>query len=70
MAQVAGKEEQYQKDLRRKLNDLSESLSLSNNGWNAWELEFIEDISLKLQESTIHVTPKQLDKIWDLWEKI
>ncbi len=35
--------ENWQKIVRSKLEDLADSLSLSNKHWNAWELEFIEN---------------------------
>ena len=60
----------YEDDLREKLEDLKSTLTVSNHNWNAWELEFIENITEKLDCATISVTAKQLDKIWDLWEKI
>lgn len=61
----------YQDELRKKLEDLRSTLSLSNCIWNAWELEFIESVCDKLDRAgDINVTPKQLDKIFDLWEKL
>lgn len=60
----------WQKEVRSKIEDLQSTLSLSNNKWNAWELEFIENICEKLNQDIINVSPKQYEKVWDLWEKI
>ncbi len=60
----------WQKEVRGKISDLSSTLSCSNNGWNAWELEFIESMSEKLEQDIINVSPKQYEKIWDLWDRI
>lgn len=60
----------WQKEVRQKIEDLSSTLSLSNNKWGPWELEFIESVSEKLDQDIINVSPKQYEKIWDLWEKI
>lgn len=63
-------QENWQKEVRGKLEDLQSTLSLSNHKWDAWELEFIENICEKLDWAYINVTAKQYEKIWDLWEKI
>lgn len=60
----------WQKDLRVKLEDLRETLNISNHKWNDWELEFIRNITQKLENMVIHVTPNQWEKIEDLWERI
>ena len=62
--------EEFQADLRMKIEELSESLSLSNHPWNEWEIGFIEDMSKKLTQKQIHVSPKQYDTIWNLWDKL
>jgi hypothetical protein len=67
---VKNENDNWQKEVRSKLEDLESTLSLSNNKWNAWELEFIEDICGKLNQDIINVSPKQYEKVWDLWERI
>lgn len=62
--------QEWQDEVRSKIEDLSSTLSLSNNKWNAWELEFIESISEKLEQKTINVSPKQYEIIWNLWDKM
>lgn len=60
----------WQQEVRAKIEDLQGTLAASNNEWNAWELEFIEDMVSKLEQDIINVSPKQYQKIWDLWERI
>lgn len=67
---VKNENENWQKEVRSKIEDLASTLSASNNGWNAWELQFIESVSEKLERDIINVSPKQYEKIWDLWERI
>lgn len=62
--------ENWQKEVRNKLEDLRSTLSVSNNKWNAWELEFIENVCEKLEHDIIQISIKQYEKVWDLWEKI
>jgi hypothetical protein len=52
------------------LEDLQATLSASSNHWTAWELEFIEDISTRLKGKFIDLSPKQYEKVHDLWDKI
>lgn len=59
-----------QASLRRKLEDLRETLHISNAHWSSWEEEFIHDMAEKLALPTIYVTPKQVSIIEDLWERI
>lgn len=61
---------EWQREVRGKLEDLQTTLTISNNHWDAWELEFIENICEKLTLDIINVSPKQYEKIWDLWERI
>lgn len=62
----------WQKEVRGKLEDLQATLSISNIYlfWNPWEVEFIENVCEKLEQEVINVSPKQYDKICDLWERI
>lgn len=60
----------WQKEVRSKITDLSNSLLLSNHQWSEWEFEFIESIQEKLDGHIINVSSKQYEKIWDLWEKL
>ena len=53
-----------------KIEDLVESLSLSNGEWNEWETEFIESLKPKLRYNNIKLTPRQYEKMNDLWEKL
>lgn len=62
--------EEYQADCRKKLEDLLASAQSSNHEWNAWELEFIESVCEKLDDIYINLSTKQIDKVWDLWEKL
>lgn len=62
--------ERYQEDIRHKLEDLRESLSVSNIHWSEWEFDFIESMAEKLSYQTINISPKQYDTIRDLWERI
>lgn len=56
--------------LRERLEDLKATLSVSNNNWNAWELEFIEDICQKLSQPKITMSLKQYDLVCSLWDRI
>jgi hypothetical protein len=56
--------------IRQKLEDLEATLSASNNSWNPWELEFIENICEKLSQKNITMSSKQYEKVNDLWERI
>lgn len=60
----------WQREVRGKLEDLRETVTLTPCPWNAWELEFIEDMVGKLDHDIINISPKQYGKVWDLWEKI
>ena len=55
--------ENWQREVRGKIEDLSSTLSASNNGWGAWELEFIDSMSEKLSQDIINVSPKQFNRI-------
>lgn len=49
------------------IEDLISTLNISNSPWNAWELEFIDsikDVGIKC------LSPKQVDKIEELWDKL
>jgi hypothetical protein len=61
-------DEKWQMEVRSKIEDLDSSKNVVE--WNDWEAEFIENMAEKLEFSTIKVTPKQYEKICDLWEKI
>lgn len=63
-------QEAWQDDLRKILEALEETLDISNVEWNEWEKEFIENICEKLLHKNIKVSPKQYEKIMDLWERI
>lgn len=67
---IKNESKNWQKEIREKLTDLQECLSVSNSLFNEWELSFIECICTKLKNQTISITPKQYEKIWDLWDKI
>jgi hypothetical protein len=67
---TTGKYDEYQAHVRSMLEDLQATLSASNNRWTAWELEFIEDISTRLKGKFIDLSPKQYEKVHDLWDKI
>jgi hypothetical protein len=57
--------------LRTKIEDLVASASASNHPWDAWALEFIESMESKLNIlGDVQVSPKQKEKILDLWEKL
>jgi len=60
----------YQSTLRARIEDLKATLKISNINWGAWEREFIESVSKKLDQQIINVSPAQYKKIYDLWEKI
>lgn len=40
--------------------------------WNAWEMEFIESMGEKIDGNwiSIHLTPKQIEKVESLFEKL
>lgn len=59
----------FQKDIRIKLEDLKNSVKARNNVFSAWERDFINDITLKLQNEKITVSVKQFDIIERLWDK-
>lgn len=60
----------WQNEVRAKLEDLQSTLSVSNSKWNAWELEFIENICEKLNQDIINISVKQYEIVWNLWERI
>lgn len=60
----------YQRDIRSKLEDLRDTLNVSNVKWNKWEREFIESVTLKLEHMSINLSPKQYDNVMNLWERI
>ena len=57
-------------DTREKLEDLKSSLTVSNAPWNAWELEFIKDITKHLENTKISLSEKQLNMVIKLWDKL
>lgn len=57
-------------ELRSMIEDLQETLSISNHRWNAWQLEFIESMAEKLECSMVIVSAKQTEKIRELWDMI
>ncbi len=60
----------WQREVREKIEDLTDTLDISNVEWDAWEREFIESMSEKLGQEIINVSTKQYTRIWELWEKI
>lgn len=60
----------YQKDLRKKIEDLVSTLTIRNISWSDWERSFISDMGKKLEWEEIQVSAKQLEIIDRLWEKI
>ena len=56
----------FQGSLKEKVNDLVESLNLSNGNWNDWEDELIRSVDKWERD----YTPAQAKKIIDLWEKL
>ena len=63
-------EQRVQNEIRSRLEDLQSSLSISTSPWNAWELEFIENICSKIDDDPIRLSDKQYEKVCDLWEKL
>lgn len=63
-------EENWQREVRGKVQDLSDSVKHKWFSWGPWELEFIESMAEKLRYDVMNVTPKQYEKVWDLWEKL
>lgn len=59
----------YQAEVRAKLTDLKASLDNRFVRWNEWERSFIVSIVIKLEHDNIDISPKQYQRVWDLWEK-
>lgn len=51
----------------QKIEDLIESLSISNVNWSAWALEFIESLGDK---NFNQLTLNQQTKVEELWETL
>ncbi len=49
------------------LEDLRESLNISNLEWNSWERKFIADVGFRAPES---LSEAQVDKARELWNRI
>ena len=60
----------WQREVREKIEDLVLAIEHTRANFNSWAIGFIESMSEKLNQKTIHVTPKQYEKIMDLWERI
>ncbi len=67
---VKNEEDNWQKEVRGKIDDLVIASEHAKSKFNSWALDFIDSISEKLDREIIHVTPKQYEKICDLWDKI
>lgn len=50
-----------------KIEDLVSSIKASNHKWGAWELEFIESLDGREFEK---LSPKQKQKVEELWDKL
>ncbi len=57
-------------DLRDKIELLSESVTHRWVDWDAWELEFIEQMSEKAEQDKFRLTEKQREKVEELWDRI
>ena len=56
--------------LKEKIQDLVLSLRASNNPWGGWEKDFIRDLEKKLDSGRLSLSPKQEQKVLELWEKL
>lgn len=59
----------YEAEVRAKLIDLKNSLKDRYIRWSDWEKQFIGSVVAKLEHDKIDISPKQYQRIWDLWEK-
>lgn len=56
--------------LKEKIQDLVLSIRASNNPWGAWEKDFIRDLEKKLDSQRLNLSPKQQEKVLELWDKL
>lgn len=65
----ANEDANYQAEVRAKLTDLRSSLKDRYVRWSDWEKSFISSVVVKLYYDKIDISPKQYQRVWDLWEK-
>lgn len=63
-------DDKQQKEVREIIQGLVDVAKTQNHPFNDWEIEFIENMEVKLQYSEIKLSPKQADKLMAIWDKV
>lgn len=62
--------EEWEKDVREKIQDLKEHITAVNHEMGDWEVTFAKSMVEKLQYPRIRLTPKQFKTMMDIWDAL